>query len=139
MAEAEIITRRRKRSAKEKAALLSEVDAEGGRVAMVPWWHGLSESLLYNWRSVAKAAAETSRPEPIDPGTWIHEKGGRDACSHNSGSRSLSHRQARTGIRAASAVVNVAPGAPRLRLPPFELAPQSNRQPRSRTESHHRR
>jgi transposase len=64
MAEAEIITRRRKWTAEEKAAVLSEVDAEGGRVAMVARRHGLSESLLYNWRSVAKAAA--SGPEPIE-------------------------------------------------------------------------
>jgi transposase-like protein len=57
MTETEIITRRRKWTAKEKSALLSEVEAEGGRVAMVARRHGLSESLLYNWRSVAKAAA----------------------------------------------------------------------------------
>ncbi|MGO9632498.1 MAG: IS66-like element accessory protein TnpA [Steroidobacteraceae bacterium] len=66
MAEAEIITRRRKWSAEEKAALLSEVDAEGGRVAMVARRHGLSESLLYNWRSVAQAAADRDGPEPIE-------------------------------------------------------------------------
>ena len=51
MAEAEIIARRRKWSAEQKAALLSEVEAEGGRVATVARRHGLSESLLYNWRS----------------------------------------------------------------------------------------
>ena len=51
MAEAEIIARRRKWSAEQKAALLAEVAAEGGRVAIVARRHGLSESLLYNWRS----------------------------------------------------------------------------------------
>jgi transposase-like protein len=51
LAEAEIIARRRKWSAEQKAALLSEVEAEGGRVAVVARRHGLSESLLYNWRS----------------------------------------------------------------------------------------
>ena len=66
MAEVEIITRRRKWTAEEKAALLSEVDAEGGRVAMVARRHGLSESLLYNWRSALKAAASTNTPEPIE-------------------------------------------------------------------------
>ena len=45
----EIITRRRKWSASEKAALLSEVDASGGKVAVVARRHGMSESVLYNW------------------------------------------------------------------------------------------
>ena len=53
MAETEIIARRRKWTAEAKAALLAEVESEGGRVAMVARRHGLSESLLYNWRSVA--------------------------------------------------------------------------------------
>jgi transposase len=66
MAEVEIITRRRKWAANEKAMLLSEVDAEGGRVSLVARRHGLSESLLYNWRSAAKAAAGTSAPEAIE-------------------------------------------------------------------------
>ena len=66
MAEAEIITRRRKWTAEEKAALLGEVEAEGGRVGMVARRHGLSESLLYNWRSVAKASVPRQAPEPIE-------------------------------------------------------------------------
>ena len=33
---------------------------------MVARRHGLSESLLYNWRSVAKAAADRNGPEPIE-------------------------------------------------------------------------
>lgn len=65
MALSEIITRRRKWRAEEKAALLAEVEAEGGRVSLVARRHGLSESLLYNWRSAWKAAASTSRPEPL--------------------------------------------------------------------------
>ena len=66
MAEAEIITRRRKWTPEEKASLLAEVDATGGRVAMVARRHGLSESLLYNWRSVAKASVPTNEPQPIE-------------------------------------------------------------------------
>lgn len=62
MAEVEIITRRRKWSAEEKAALLAEVAAEGGCVATVARRHALSESLLYNWRSVAKAAMPRQVP-----------------------------------------------------------------------------
>ena len=51
------IERRRKWSAGEKAALLAEVEAEGGKVALVARRHRMSESLLYNWRSAWKAAA----------------------------------------------------------------------------------
>lgn len=66
MAEVEIITRRRKWTAEEKAALLAEVSAEGGRVAIVARRHGLSESLLYNWRSVASAAVPRRAPDTIE-------------------------------------------------------------------------
>jgi len=55
----EIVSRieaRRKWSAAEKAALLAEVDAEGGRVTLVARRHRISESLLYNWRAARKAA-----------------------------------------------------------------------------------
>lgn len=55
--EIEIITRRRKWSASAKAALLAEVDASGGKVAVVARRHGMSESVLYNWRSARKAAS----------------------------------------------------------------------------------
>lgn len=49
--------RRRAHSAQEKAALLAEVDAEGGKVRLVARRHNISESLIYNWRSARKAAA----------------------------------------------------------------------------------
>ncbi|MGD0109684.1 MAG: transposase, partial [Rhodopila sp.] len=41
----------------EKAALIAEVEAEGGKVKLVARRHRVSESLLYNWRSAWKAAA----------------------------------------------------------------------------------
>jgi transposase len=66
MAEAEIITRRRKWAAEEKAALLAEVEAEGGRVAVVARRHGLSQSLLYNWRSIARATVPGQAPGAIE-------------------------------------------------------------------------
>ena len=50
--------RRRIWSAEEKAALLAEIDAEGGKVRLVARRHRISESVLYNWRSTRKAAAE---------------------------------------------------------------------------------
>ncbi len=60
MAEVDILgpsERRRIWGAQEKAALLAEVDTEGGKVRLVARRHGISESLLYNWRSARKAAA----------------------------------------------------------------------------------
>src|SRR5271154_4250138 len=55
---------RRKWSAAEKAALLAEIDAEGGRVTLVARRHRISESLLYNWRSARKAAVAACGIEP---------------------------------------------------------------------------
>jgi transposase len=66
MIEAEVIGRRRKWTPEQKAALLAEVEAEGGRVALVARRHGISESLLYNWRSAWKAASATRQPEPVE-------------------------------------------------------------------------
>ena len=60
MSGAELITRRRKWSPTQKAALLEEVEDEGGKVAVVARRHGISESLLYNWRSAWKAAASAA-------------------------------------------------------------------------------
>lgn len=59
--------RRRIWSAQEKAALLAEVDAEGGKVRLVARRHQISESLLYNWRSARKAAAVAmGAPENVE-------------------------------------------------------------------------
>jgi transposase len=67
MIEAEIVTRRRKWTAAEKAALLAEVEAEGGKVKLVARRHGISESLIYNWRSAWKMAADSMRlPPPVE-------------------------------------------------------------------------
>jgi transposase len=51
------VERRRKWSIEEKAALIAEVEAEGGKVKLVAQRHRISASLLYNWRSAWKAAA----------------------------------------------------------------------------------
>ena len=61
MSDVEVLTRverRRKWTQEEKAALLAEVDAAGGKVRPVARRHGISESVLYNWRSARKAALE---------------------------------------------------------------------------------
>ena len=51
-----VVERRRQWTPDEKAALMAEVEAEGGRVSVVARRHGISTSLLYNWRSAWKAA-----------------------------------------------------------------------------------
>jgi len=51
------VERRRQWTLEEKAALMAEVEAAGGQVSVVARRHGVSKSLLYNWRSVWKAAA----------------------------------------------------------------------------------
>ncbi len=56
----EIVTRverRRQWTLEEKAALMAEVEAAGGQVSVVARRHGISKSLLYNWRSAWRAAA----------------------------------------------------------------------------------
>ena len=70
MADVEIIAtrveRRRKWTAREKAALLAEVEAEGGSVTVVARRHRISESVLYNWRAALKAAAAAMQ-DPMAP------------------------------------------------------------------------
>jgi transposase len=56
------VERRRKWTIEEKAALIAEVEAEGGKVKLVARRHRISESLLYNWRSAWKAAAAAVGP-----------------------------------------------------------------------------
>ncbi len=70
MADVEImarVERRRRWTAEEKAALLAEVEAEGGKVAVVARRHRVSESLLYNWRSAWKTAAVLTQTQgPVE-------------------------------------------------------------------------
>ena len=57
-----VVARRRQWTPEEKAALMAEVDAEGGRVLLVARRHGISKSLLYNWRSAWRAARRAALP-----------------------------------------------------------------------------
>jgi transposase len=63
------VERRRQWMPEEKAALLAEVEASGGRVSVVARRHGISKSLLYNWRSTWKAAALVARGSAPSPPT----------------------------------------------------------------------
>ena len=61
------VERRRVWTAQEKAALLAEIDAAGGKVRLVARRHRVSESVLYNWRSARKAAAVAmGAPEAVE-------------------------------------------------------------------------
>jgi transposase len=61
------IERRRVWRADEKAALLAEIDAAGGKVRLVARRHRISECVLYNWRSARKAAAVAmGAPENVE-------------------------------------------------------------------------
>jgi transposase len=72
----------RKWTAQEKAALLAEVETEGGKVTIVARRHRISESVLYNWRAAWKAAAAVMRPPVAAPFIPLEVLGGlrhRDA------------------------------------------------------------
>jgi transposase len=65
------VERRRLWTLEEKAALMAEVEAEGGQVSVVARRHGISKSLLYNWRSAwraAVAAAVARAAPPVSAG-----------------------------------------------------------------------
>ena len=61
------VERRRRWTPAEKAALLTEVEADGGKIRPVARRHGISESVLYNWLAAKKAALEAGAgsSEPI--------------------------------------------------------------------------
>lgn len=56
--------RRRKYNDAEKASILAEADRDGVSVRDVSQRHGISESLIYNWRS-ARREAERLASEPM--------------------------------------------------------------------------
>ena len=59
------VERRRRWTVQEKALLLVEVEAEGGKVRLVARRHGIAESVLYNWRAARKAAS-AMMPTPME-------------------------------------------------------------------------
>jgi transposase len=65
------VERRRQWTPEEKAALVAEVEAEGGRVSVVARRHGISRSLLYNWRSAWKAVALAAQATAVRPAEFV--------------------------------------------------------------------
>jgi transposase len=61
-----VIKCRRKWRPTQKAALLDEAESNGGKVLVVAQRHGISESLLYNYRSAWKAAASAVSVAAVD-------------------------------------------------------------------------
>src|SRR5437868_5934182 len=51
---------------------MAEVEAEGGQVSIVAQRHGISKSLLYNWRSAWKAAGLAARARAVRPTEFVH-------------------------------------------------------------------
>ena len=88
MVHAEIVARRRKWTPEEKTALLAEVEAEGGRVSVVARRHGISNSLIYNWRAAWKAAVSMRAPGAVEfmpvgmLGRTAEEAPPSSACRH---------------------------------------------------------
>ena len=66
-----VVERRRQWTPEAKAALMAEVEAEGGQVSVVAQRHGISKSLLYNWRSAWKAAGLAARARVVPPAEFV--------------------------------------------------------------------
>jgi transposase-like protein len=54
-----------------KGALMAEVEAAGGQISVVAQRHGISKSLLYNWRSAWKVAGLTARASAVPPAEFV--------------------------------------------------------------------
>ena len=65
------VERRRQWTPEEKAALVAEVEAEDGRVSVVARRHGISTSLLYNWRSAWRAVALAAQATAARPAEFV--------------------------------------------------------------------
>ena len=66
-----MVERRRQWTPEDKAAVMAEVEAEGGQVSVVAQRRGISKSLLYNWRSAWKAASLAARARAVPPAEFV--------------------------------------------------------------------
>ena len=126
MAEVEImarVERRRKWSEAEKAALLAEVEVEGGKVAVVARRHRIAESVLYNWRSACRAAvaaragAESFGFVPI--GVVGHATEGGPALLGGPQTARAEHPEGRGAAERVGMIELDLPGGARLRVDAF--------------------
>jgi transposase len=105
------IERRRRWTPGEKAALLAEIEAAGGQVSLVARRHGVSKSLLYNWRSAWKAAALAGQ-RPAVPSTGFIQLGivadpSRDASALHMAGGSTSWRGAGSVLPEGAGVMEI--------------------------------
>ena len=121
MSEAEVfsrVERRRKWSADEKAALLAEIDAEGGRVSVVARRHRIAESVLYGWRSALRSAGERSAESVAFVSLGIVEQRSSEDQSMRAlpdcSSRAIPHQPDRAGM-----IEIELPGGARVRVDAF--------------------
>jgi transposase len=66
-----VVERRQQWTPEAKAALMAEVEAEGGQVSVVAQRHGISKSLLYNWRSAWKVAGLAAQARAVLPTEFV--------------------------------------------------------------------
>jgi transposase-like protein len=66
-----VVERRREWTPEGKAPLMAEVEAEDAQISVVAQRHGISKSLLYNWRSAWKAAGLTVRARAVPPAEFV--------------------------------------------------------------------
>jgi transposase-like protein len=70
------VERLRRWTVEEKAELIAEVEAEGGKVRLVARRHRISENLLYNgrsgWKAVARAVIGSSEAAVRHPQRYRH-------------------------------------------------------------------
>ena len=66
-----VVERRRQWTPEEKAAVMAEVEAEGGQVSVVAQRRGISKSLLYNWRSAWRAANLAAPARAVPPAKFV--------------------------------------------------------------------
>ncbi|HQT86900.1 IS66-like element accessory protein TnpA [Acidiphilium rubrum] len=102
------VERRRMWSAAEKAALLAEVEAEGGRVSVVAKRHRISESLLYNWRSAWKAASEPGSLRLLPVGSAAFVQLGEIAAAQEDAPAAPSQLDARAPVNSRGAGLTLA-------------------------------
>ena len=119
MADGEFFARfepRRKWTAEEKAALLAEVEATGGKVTIVARRHRISPSLLYNWRAARKAAA-TAMPPAFIPLGVLGGSSHRETAMRPSEPQPL--RPARANDSSAGGIEIVLPNGTRVSVDAF--------------------
>jgi transposase len=119
------IGRRRKWTAQEKASLLAEVEAEGGKVTIVARRHRISESVLYNWRAAWKAAAvmQASVAAPFIPlgvlGGSSHQDAAMLTLPAPGPTEPETRRPVRTGDNGIGAIEIVLPNGARVSVDAF--------------------